>query len=154
MFLPCFTGFNPHKWSFSTKAIIQNQLHDFQINSIHSCKKHCLHNCTSWGIAITVDPRIKFGLRKGDCFVEKMSCSPIFFAVTMNFFLTNLTYFVYWSSSPKNNKTLMLEVAKILKLTLVSGISLKSLTPASYQIFRWTKLGIIPKSERNPDVRD
>ena len=54
---------------------------------------------------------------------------------------------------------LMLEVAKVLKLTLFSVRSLKSLTPAFSQIFfkiltTGTKGGIIPKSERNPDVRD
>ena len=26
------------------KEITENQLHDFLINSRHSCKKHCLHN--------------------------------------------------------------------------------------------------------------
>ena len=30
----------------SMKAITQNQLHDFLINSRHSCKKYCLHNST------------------------------------------------------------------------------------------------------------
>ena len=28
------------------KAITENQLHDFLINSRHSCKKYCSHNCT------------------------------------------------------------------------------------------------------------
>ena len=41
------------------KAITENQLHDFLINSGHSCKKYCLHNSTLRGITITVDPRIK-----------------------------------------------------------------------------------------------
>ena len=31
---------------FSMKAITENQLHDFLINSRHSCKKYCLHNST------------------------------------------------------------------------------------------------------------
>ena len=59
----------------------------------------------------------------------------------------------------------MLEVAKVLKLTLFSVRSLKSLTPAFSQIFpetpiflkiltTGTKGGIIPKSEGFPDVRD
>ena len=30
---------------FSMKAITENQLHDFLINSRHSCKEYCLHNC-------------------------------------------------------------------------------------------------------------
>ena len=34
------------QWSFSVKAITENQLHDFLIDSKHSCKKYCLHNCT------------------------------------------------------------------------------------------------------------
>ena len=46
----------------------ENQLHDFLINSRYSCKKCCLHNSTLLGITITVDPGIKFGLRKGNCF--------------------------------------------------------------------------------------
>ena len=41
-----FTGFNSKQWSFSIKAITENQLHDFSINSRHSCKKYCLHNRT------------------------------------------------------------------------------------------------------------
>ena len=32
--------------AFSIKAITDNQLHDFLINSRHSCKKYCLHNST------------------------------------------------------------------------------------------------------------
>ena len=59
----------------------------------------------------------------------------------------------------------MLEVAKVLKLTLSSVRSLKSLTPAYSQIFpvtpiffkiltTGTKGSIIPKSEGVPDVRD
>ena len=36
-------------------------------------------------ITITVDPRIKFGLRKRDSFVKKMSFSRVF-SVTMSFF--------------------------------------------------------------------
>ena len=59
----------------------------------------------------------------------------------------------------------MLEVAKVLKLTLFSVRSLKSLTPAFSQIFpvtpiffkilsAGTKGSIISKSEGVPDVRD
>ena len=60
----------------------------------------------------------------------------------------------------------MLEVAKVLKLTLFSVRSLKSLTPAFSQIFKvtpifffeiltiGTKGSKIPKSEGVPDVRD
>ena len=146
------------------KAITENQLHDFLINSRHSYKKYFLHNSTLWGITITVDPRIKFGLRKGDCFVK--SCHfPEFFFGDHEFFLTNRTSFGYWSSSPKTSKSLMLEVAKVLKLTLFSVRSLKSLTPAFSQIFpvtliffkiltTGTKGSIIPKSEGVPDLRD
>ena len=63
------------QWSFSMKAITENQLHDFLINSRYSCKKYCLHNSTLLRITVTVDPQIKFGLRKGDCFVKKLSFS-------------------------------------------------------------------------------
>ena len=59
----------------------------------------------------------------------------------------------------------MLEVAKVPKLTLFSVRSYKSLTPAFSQIFQvnpiffnilttGTKGVMIPKAERNPDVRD
>ena len=39
-----FTTFNSH--SGAIKAITENQLHDFLINSRHSCKNYCLHNST------------------------------------------------------------------------------------------------------------
>ena len=98
-------------------------------------------------------------------FRQKVVIFPSFSSVIMNFFLTNRTSFVYWSSSPKNSKSLMLEVAKVLKLTLFSVRSLKSLTPAFSQIFpvtpiffkiltTGTKGNIILKSEGVPDVRD
>ena len=77
MFLPFLQVLIPTV-VFSMKAITENQLHDFLINSIHSCKNYCLHNSTLGGITITVDPRIKFGLRKGDCFVKKLSFSRVF----------------------------------------------------------------------------
>ena len=135
----CFCAFYKFKfpqWHFSMKTITENQLHDFPINSRHSCKKYCLHNSTLWGITITADPRIKFGLRKGDCFVK--SCLfPEFFFGDHELFSTS---FVYWSSSPKTSKSLMLEVAKVLKLTLYSVRSLKSLTPAFSQIFPVTPI--------------
>ena len=51
---PLFTGFNSHSGVFH-EAITENQLHDFLINSRHSCKKYCLHNSTLWGITFTVD---------------------------------------------------------------------------------------------------
>ena len=55
--------------------LTESQLHDFLIiNSRYSC----LHNSTLLGITITVDPRIKFGFRKGDCFVKKLSFSRVF----------------------------------------------------------------------------
>ena len=147
------------------KAITENQLHDFLINSRHSCKKYCLYNSTLWGISITVDPGIKVGLRKGRLFRQKVVIFLSFSSVITIFFLTNRTSFVYWSSSPKASKSLMLEVAKVLKLTLFSVRSLKSLTPAFSQIFQvtpiffkilttGTKWSIIPKSEGVPDVRD
>ena len=59
----------------------------------------------------------------------------------------------------------MLEVLKVLKLTLFSVRSFKSWTPAFSQIFLVTQIffkilttgtegGIIPKSDGVPDVRD
>ena len=42
-----FTSFNSHSSLFSMKAITENQLHDFLINSRHSGKKYYLHNSTS-----------------------------------------------------------------------------------------------------------
>ena len=41
-----FTSFNSHSVPFSMKAITENKLHNFLINSGHSCKKYCLHNST------------------------------------------------------------------------------------------------------------
>ena len=101
----------------------------------------------------------------GDCFVKKDVIFQSFSSVTMNFFSSNRNNLVYGSSSPKNSKSLMLQVAKVLKLTLFSVRSLTSLTPAFSQIFSviplflkilttGTKGGIIPKSERNLEVRD
>ena len=75
---PLFTSSNSHSGFFFMKPINENQLDDFLIK--HSCKKYCLHNCTLWGITITVDPRIKFDLKKGDCFVKKCQFTEFFFS--------------------------------------------------------------------------
>ena len=83
---PLFTGFNSHSGHFPWKQLLKINLHDFLTNSRDSCKKYCLHNCTLWGIATIVDPRIKFGLRKGDCFVKKMSFSRVFLRWSWIFF--------------------------------------------------------------------
>ena len=146
------------------KAITENQLHDFLINSRCSCQKYCLHKSTLWGITIIVDPRIKFGLRKGDCFVKKLSFSRAFLRWPWIFFSPiGLALFID-PLHQKNSKSLMLEAAKVLKLTLFFVKSLKSLTPAFSQIFPVTpfffkilttdtKGSIIPKSEGVPDVK-
>ena len=95
------------------KAITENQLHDFLINNRYSCKKYCLHNSRLLGITITVDPQIKFGIRKKYClhnstllgitikvhppikfglrkgehlFRQKVVIFPSFSSVIMNFF--------------------------------------------------------------------
>ena len=108
----------------------------------------------------------KIWAQEGRLFGQKVVIFPSFSSVIMNLFLTNRTNFVYGSSSPKTSKSLMLEVAKVLKLTLFSVRSLISLTPAFSQIFHvtpifffkilttGTKRSIIPKSEGVPDVRD
>ena len=107
----------------------------------------------------------KIWAQEGRLFHQKVVIFPSFSSVIMNFFLTNRTSFVYWSSSPKPSKSLMLEVAKVLKLTLFLVRPLKSLTPAFSQIFTvtpiflkilaaGTKGSIIPESEGAPDVRD
>ena len=131
----------------------------------NSCKKYCLHNCTLWGITITVDPRTKFGLRKGDCFVKKMSFSRVFFSRwPWIFFLTNRTNFVYWSSSPRIAKTCCWKLLKYLKWHF-SRSDPSKVWPAFSQIFpvtliffkiltTGTKGSIIPKFKRNPGARD
>ena len=107
----------------------------------------------------------KIWAQEGRLFSQKVVIFPSFSSVIMNFLLTNRTSFVYLSSSQKTSKSLMLEVAKVLKLTLFSVRSLKSLIPAFSQIFpvttiffkiltTGTKGSIIPKSEGVPDVRD
>ena len=127
------------QWSFSRRAITENQLHDFLINSRHSSKKYCLHNFTLWGATITIDPEIKCGLRKGD-FFKKVVIFQSSSEVITNFFLTNRNNFFYWSSSPKNSKSLMLKVDKVLKLTLFKVRSPRSLTLAFSQIFLVTSI--------------
>ena len=77
MFLPFLQVLIPTV-VYSHYSNYEKSIARFLINSRHSCKKYCLHNFTLWGITITVDPRIKFGLRKGDCFVKKLSFSRVF----------------------------------------------------------------------------
>ena len=116
------------------KAITGDKLHDFLINSRYSCKKYCLHNSTLLGITITVDPRIKFGLRKGDCYVKKLSF-PKFFFGDHEFFSHRLGLIRLLILFTKNIKSMILEAAKVLKLILFSVRSLKSSTPTFSQIF-------------------
>ena len=107
----------------------------------------------------------KIWTQEGRLFCQKVVNFPSFSSVIMNFFLANRTSFVYQSSSPKTSKSLVLEVARVLKLTFFSVRSLKSLTPDFSQIFpvtpiffkiltTGTKGSIISKSEGVPDVRD
>ena len=107
----------------------------------------------------------KIWSQEGKFFRQKVVIFPSFSSVIIHFFLTNRTSFVYWSFSPRTSKSLMLDVAKVLKLTLFSVRSLKSLTPSFSQIFpvtpiffkiltTGTKGSIIPESEGVPDVRD
>ena len=138
MVFSLFTSFNPLSGLFSIKAITENQLNNLLINNRHSYKKYCLHNCTWWGITITVDPWIKFGLRKGDRFVKKLSFSCVCLRWLWIFSLIELIPFID-PLHQKNRKSLMLEVAKVLKLTLLSVRSLKTLTAAFSQI-----LSVIP----------
>ena len=50
-----------------------------------------------------MDPRIKFGLRNGDCFIKR--CHFLSFSsVAMIFFLTSRANFVYWASLPKKKQ--------------------------------------------------
>ena len=72
---------------FSMKAITENPLHDFLINSRYSCKKYCSHNSTLLGITITVDPWIKFGpAQEGRLFRQKVVIFSSFSSVIMTFF--------------------------------------------------------------------
>ena len=69
------------------KAITENPLHDFLINSRYSSKKYCSHNSTLLGITITVDPRIKFGpAQEGRLFRQKVVFFASFSSMIMNFF--------------------------------------------------------------------
>ena len=66
---------------------------------------------------------------------QKVVIFPSFSSVIMNFFSPiGLISFID-SLHQKNSKSLVLEVAKVLKLTLFSVRFLKSLTPAFSQIF-------------------
>ena len=81
----------------------------------------------------------KIWAQEGRLFRQKVVIFPSFSSVIMNFFLINRTSFIYWSSSPKTSKSLMLEVAIVLKLTLFLVRSLKCLTPGplSPKFSRW-----------------
>ena len=103
--------------------------------------------------------------QEGRLFRQKVVIVLSFSSVIMIFFsLIGLISFID-QSSPKNSKSLMLEVDKVPKLTLFSVRSLKSLSPAFSQIFpvtpiffkiltTGTKGSIIPKSKGLPDARD
>ena len=117
------------------KATTENQLHDFLINCRHSCKKYCVHNCALRGITITVDPPIKFGVQEGRLFLQKGVIFPSSSSVTMNFFSPIRLIFFIDPLHQKESKSLMLEVAKVLKFELFSVRSLKSWTPSFSQIF-------------------
>ena len=116
------------------KVITENQLHDYLINSRYSCKKYCSHNY------IHRRSSDKIWAQEGRMSCQKDVTFPNFCSVTMNFFLTNRTNFVYLSCSLESSKSLMLEVVKVLKLTLFSLRSLKSFTPAFSQIFPVTPI--------------
>ena len=77
---------------------------------------------------------------KGRLFSQKVVVFPSFSSVMIIFYPTNRTNFVHRCSSSKNSKSLKLEFAKVLKLTLFSVRSLKSLTPAFPQIFQVTPI--------------
>ena len=117
------------------KAITENQLHDFVINSRHSCKKYWLHSCTFWEITITVDRRIKFRLRKGDCSWKRCFFSRVSLRWPWNLFSSIRLISFIDPLYQKASKILMLEVAKVLNLTLLSVRSLKSLTRLSPKFF-------------------
>ena len=165
MFFP-FYNLLFSQWSSFMKATTENQLHDFLISCGHSCKKYCVHNWALWGITITVDPPIKFELKKGDCFFKKVLFSRVFPRWPWFFFLTDQTNFLYWSSSPKRKQKPDVGSCQSTKIDNFSRSDpLKVWQPLSPRFFRWlqlsfkifttgTKGGIIPKSERNPDVRD
>ena len=128
-----------------------------------NCQTGLKNKQTKKHYTITVDPRTKFGLRKGDCFAKRRHFLVFFFG-DHEFFSHQSYLFRLLILFPKNSKNQMLEVAKVLKFTFFSIRSLKRLTPAISQIFpvtpiffktltTGTKVGIIPKSEKNPDSR-
>ena len=86
-----FTSFNSHSVFFFVKAITENQLHDFLINSRHSFKKYCLHSSTLSGVTITD----KIWAQEGRLFRQKVVIFPSFSSVIMNFFLTSRPSFVF-----------------------------------------------------------
>ena len=99
-----------HSGLQSIKAITENQLHDFLINSRHSHEKYCFQDRTLSGITIIVDPRKNLG--SGWEIVASKNC-PFhkFSSVIMNFFsLIQLISFID-PFHHKNSKSLMLEVA-------------------------------------------
>ena len=68
----------------------------------------------------------KICAQDGRLFRQKIFIFLHFSSVITNFFFTSRTNFLHESTSPKNSKSLMLEVAKVLKLTL---FSVRSLNP-------------------------
>ena len=77
----------------------------------------------------------KIWAQEGRLFRQKVVIFLSFSSVIMNFFLTNRTNFLYRSTSPKYSKSLMLEVANVIKLAISLVRSFKSLTLAFSQIF-------------------
>ena len=115
------------QWSFSMKAITENQLQEILFTQFHIIR--------NYNQGISSD---KIWAQEGKCFLQKVFLFPSSSSVIMNLFLTNWANFAYWSSSPKNIKSLILEAAKVLKLILFSVRSLKSLSPTFSQIFSVT----------------
>ena len=84
MFLPFLQVLIPTEWSFSMKAITENQLHDFLINSKHSCEKYCLHIRRNYNHRRSSD---KIWAQEGRLFRQKV-IFPSFSSVIMNFFFS------------------------------------------------------------------
>ena len=79
----------------------------------------------------------KIWAQDGRLFRQKIVIFPRFSSVILIFFsLTELILFI--DPLHQKNSSLMLEVAKVLKLTLFSVRSLKTLTPLFSQIFPMT----------------
>ena len=78
------------------------------------------------------------GLRWKIGFPNNSRFLAFFFGDHEVLFFTNRTNFVYQSTSAKNSKSLMLEVATVLKLTLFPVRSRKALTCTFFQIFPLT----------------